>query len=357
MAEILSLVFFTVLGLVQFFTAASRLRNRRDPLLICVLDSIAELLMGLGFIAMGLTVSGAAQAFLDRMVVRDLTNWIIPGLLLLPLLWLVVKAGLWYARRRLTPITQKRPAGQVAYQDVTGLVSVAALTNRPEAMVRALEELEFHSIGLLRSDAPQSAEPDLIEVNEIFASPDECVFACDAVALRTALSDGTIVDTTLLVEHAPGTSRMKRWLARFRWPRANRPGAGYYFECMEDTSPQALWTRHQERLGQTAARRGVTLPIGSISSPLSLKDYIDLTRRGLHIAMNRTMLEMWILAIGLPTAMFLPVIILLLLGMKGLPLGFTFLWGVPLTGLAILASRYLPFAALREAGDVKNTDF
>ncbi len=349
MAEIISLVFFTALGLIQLFEATKRLRNRRNPPLIRALDGGAELLKGLVFVALALAISTSAQAFINRVAGRDISSWVRLGLLLPLLLWLALAAGLWYARRRLAPPAKKTAPGEVEYQDVTGLVSPAAVANRSEAMIRGLEELGFRSVGLLRTSAPQSAEPDLIEVNEIFASPDgrtfaeaETFFACDAIALRTALPDGAIVDTTLLADRAPGTAIWKRWQTRLRWPRANRPGRGYYFERVDNTGAQAVWARHRERLEQIAARRGVEVNARPISGQPGMAGYIDLTRRGLRIAMDGVRLEMVILAVGLPTAIFLPLVLLLALGVRDINLWFALLWGVPLTGLAMLASRFFP---------------
>lgn len=349
MSDLLFPMFIVLLGISKLFEVVSSLRDPRRPP-TRILEAAAHLLFSLFFIITGTSIYLQDQESFSRLI-PWVTVFIVNGILLIA--WLGLKARILSLRRKHIPEAVRADiTARVLYSDVTGDAQALASANRPEAMVRALEGLGYRSVCLLRTSTLPDDDTPLSEVNELFSSPDgrayaepETFFAREAVALRTMLSDGAIVDTTLLLDPAQGSSPFQRWLVRLRWPRRNRPGAGYYFDRMEDKRFDLLQARHVERLERIARERGAHIPPHT-----TFERYVDLSRQGLRISADGTLVDLLIIVLTLPLAVFLPLLLALALHSPDITRAWFYLAAAPLAlvvpWIAVQWSRHLPTPVL-----------
>lgn len=250
--------------------------------------------------------------------------------------------------------------GAIVYRDATGDPAAEARVQPLPELWAGLEKLGFVPVCLLEVRA--FTDDEISEVTRLFASPDHTTFAepeiffdDKALALRSALEDGTIVETVLLnakTKSGVVSAVLKRWGTKFRWPRKNRPGAGYGVEFVDDSSVEKAWRRHQARLEQVAGRKGsVPLPHDSCDG------YTALSRKGFEIAWLGLATELVILAVSVPLLVLALSLPLILAG-SAAGTACVFLPAVILAVvLAIWIARHLPLARLRQVGQWFNAPF
>ncbi len=212
----------------------------------------------------------------------------------------------------------------------------------------ALEMQGFTPLGLLKTRSSRNLTRDQIEsilegddakmlidvvengdLTPVFLSPDgqtlaaiENFFGGPLVSLHTLLKNGVIIETTMRPVRRPAQVRSGAGLQGFlvraamsgrsRWPRENRPQAGFFIELMEEHNLTALLARHRQRQAEIRQQyaNAAVYPLSDLAGAVILplrSEQIGAHRARQQARINRGMMLGMILIILLTVVFMRPI--------------------------------------------------
>lgn len=169
-------------------------------------------------------------------------------------------------------MSQSPQKNDIWFRDVTEDSEACQTADRVSELRRDFERLGFRRVGFL---GEYQTPGGILWVHEVLSSTNGDAFltltlvsdqpltrrgprTIPTAILQSALEDGSILITTTCREH--------------RW-RLNHPKAGLYLEDWVEATPEELWHRHQQRIGEVIAERNsLVLPHVSMSLCLWIQE-------------------------------------------------------------------------------------
>ena len=219
-------------------------------------------------------------------------------------------------------IAAKR-AGRLYYLDVSSRRDVEEQATIVPEIVQPLAELRFGLAGYMeqRAGAHRFVTMVLTDPEELSFTRPEWVFGVPHTSFKTMLEDGAIVDTRNTARRA-----LLDWLPLLA-PYQHHPAAGYLLENMGRATPDAVWSRHRERVKQVlAARRTRIRPHDMALCTAAMNRSWALVAARATVGLRVGLLA-WV-ALSLLTFHFFPLSAAIAQTLLGLPLSLLFVGGL-----------------------------